>query len=231
MPKSGRSLGTVTSVSEHLDPRTKESGLQRLLRHTYAGSGQVPGMTHPSRSAEQEHAFKSLYEEVYRDLVKFVQRRTDQDRAEDVVADVFLVVWRRFQDAPRGLDDARAWVFGIARNILLNERRGELRRSALGVRLADTGSLPHAIAELEAVVNRIDLSTAWRLLSEVHQEALGLTAFEGLQAPEAAAVIGISPVAFRLRLSRARRALRRHLDPLPRAHTTPIGLPERTTTS
>jgi len=114
-------------------------------------------MTHPSRSAEQEHAFKSLYEEVYGDLVKFVQRRTDHDRAEDVVADVFLVVWRRFQDAPGGLDGARAWVFGIARNVLLNERRGELRRSALGVRLADTASLPQATAEVEAIVNRVDL--------------------------------------------------------------------------
>ncbi|MFC7597474.1 RNA polymerase sigma factor [Terrabacter sp. GCM10028922] len=188
-------------------------------------------MTHPSRSAEQEHAFKSLYEEVYGDLVKFVQRRTDHDRAEDVVADVFLVVWRRFQDAPGDLDGARAWVFGIARNILLNERRGELRRSALGIRLADPASLPHATAEVEAVVSRVDLSTAWRRLSEVHQEALSLTVFEGLPAPEAAVVIGISPVAFRLRLSRARRALRRHLDHLPRANTTPTGLPERTTTS
>ncbi|MDQ2790375.1 MAG: hypothetical protein M3Y73_11915 [Actinomycetota bacterium] len=57
-------------------------------------------------------------------MVKFVQRRADPDRAEDVVADAFLVVWRRLDDAPHEQDAARAWVFGITRNILLNERRG-----------------------------------------------------------------------------------------------------------
>lgn len=188
-------------------------------------------MTHFSRSAEQKHVFVSLYEAVYPDLVSFVQRRTNPDRAEDVVADAFLVVWRRLEDVPRAPGDARAWVFGITRNILLNERRGEQRRFALGVRLADTACLPHGDREVEAVVNRVDLSTAWRVLSEVHQEALSLTVFEGLRAPQAAAVIGISPVAFRLRLSRARRALRLHLDHLPRPNPTPAGLPERTTTS
>lgn len=173
----------------------------------------------------------SLYEAVYPDLVKFVQRRTDPDRAEDVVADAFLVVWRRLDDVPHEQDAARAWVFGVTRHILLNERRGEQRRGALGIRLADTATLPHADPEAEAVVNRVDLSSAWRLLSELHQEALSLTIFEGLQAPQAAAVIGISPVAFRLRLSRARRALRLHLAHLPQPNPAPAGFPERTTTS
>src|SRR2546430_11216268 len=45
---------------------------------------------------------------------------------------------------------------------------------------------------------RSDLGRAWRLLSEVHQEALGLAVFEDLNAPQAAAVLAISPVAFRI---------------------------------
>lgn len=188
-------------------------------------------MTDSWRSAEQERAFTLLYEAVYRDLVGFVQRRTGHDRSEDVAAEVFLVVWRRFHDAPGGLDDARPWVFGIARNLMLNERRGELRRSALGVRLADPASWSTTGDEVDAVIARIDVGRAWRLLSEVHQEALSLTVFEGLQAPQAAVVVGISPVAFRLRLSRARRALRVHLDHLPRTTGAPAALPERTVTS
>ena len=188
-------------------------------------------MSHPSRAPDREHIFKSLYETVYPDLVRFVQRRAHQDHAEDVVADAFLVVWRRLDELPRLHDDARAWVFGITRNILLNKQRGERRRRALGVRLADATTFSYADPDADLVVNRVDLGKAWSLLSEAHQEVLGLAVFEELSAPQAAAVLGISPVAFRLRLSRGRRALRLHLDHLPQPSGTPGCVPERTTTT
>ncbi len=60
----------------------------------------------------------SLYDGLHPNLVSFVQRR-----AEDVVADAFLMVWRRLEDVPRAPDDARAWVFGTIGSIWLNERR------------------------------------------------------------------------------------------------------------
>ena len=127
-------------------------------------------------------------------------------------------------------EDARAWIFGITRNILLNTHRGEQRRLALGVRLADAAALTYLDEDADPIVNRVDLGRAWRLLSEVHQEALGLVVFEDLNAPQAAAVLGISPVAFRLRLSRARRALRLLLEHLPQPSRTPAASLGRTTT-
>lgn len=138
-----------------------------------------------------------------------------------MTADTFLVVWRRLQDLPLTQDDARAWIFGIARNLLLNEVRGEQRKRALGVRLANAAVPPLADQTAEGVVRRVDLSRAWRRLTETHQEVLALAVFEQLNAPQAAAVLGISPVAFRLRLSRARHALRLHLDHLPKHVATP----------
>lgn len=188
-------------------------------------------MTQQQRDADRERAFRALYEAVYPDLVKFAQRRTHPDRAEDLTAEALLVVWRRLDDLPRSHDDARAWVFGIARNLLLNDQRGEQRRRSLGVRLADASALPPATMEAEEVVSLIDLGRAWKLLTEKHQEAIALAAFEGLDAPRAAAVLGISPVAFRLRLSRARRALRLLLDDMPRPATSSTRVTERTTTS
>lgn len=95
------------------------------------------------------------------------------------------------------------------------------RRHALGVRLADAAARPAVDADAGDVVSLADVGRAWRRLSGRHQEALALAVVEELSAPRAAAVLGISPVAFRLRLSRARRALRLHLDPcrlLPTAH-------------
>lgn len=177
-------------------------------------------MSHLSRAPDREQSFILLYEAVYRDLLRFVQRREFPDRAEDVVADTFLVVWRRFDELPSLQDDARAWIFGIARNILLNSQRGEQRRQALGVRLADA-ALVSIDYDVELVMDRVDLGRAWRLLSEVHQEALGLSVFEELNAPQAAVVLNISPVAFRLRLSRARRALRLLIEHPPQPSAMP----------
>lgn len=187
-------------------------------------------MRHLSHAPDREHTFRMLYEAVYPDLLKFVQRRAHPDHAEDVAADAFLVVWRRFDELPRLNEDARAWIFGIARNILLSTQRGDQRRQALGVRLADAAKAPCLDGDADFVTNRVDLGRAWRLLSEVHQEALGLAVFEDLNAPQAAAVLGISPVAFRLRLSRARRALRLLLEHLPQPSSTPAASLERATT-
>lgn len=73
---------------------------------------------------------------------------------------------------------ARAWILGITRNILLNTHRGEQRRLALGVRLADVAALAYVDEDADPIVNRVDLARAWLVLSEVYQEALGLVVFE-----------------------------------------------------
>jgi RNA polymerase sigma-70 factor (ECF subfamily) len=56
----------------------------------------------------------------------------------------------------------------------------------------------------------VDLANAWNALTAAHQEALSLSVWEGLTGAQAARVLGISPVAFRIRLSRARRLLKRN---------------------
>jgi RNA polymerase sigma-70 factor (ECF subfamily) len=124
------------------------------------------------------------------------------------------VAWRRLDDAPTKPDDVRAWLFGIARHCLLNTRRGQGRRDALAVRVAETVPSARVADELTAdpVAQRLDLAAAWRRLSETDQEALSLTVFEDLTSPQAARVLGITSAAYRLRLLRARRALRRQLD-------------------
>ena len=56
-------------------------------------------MSHP-RAPDARHRFADLYRAQYADVVRFVQRRVDAGAAEDVVADVFLVVWRRVAELP-----------------------------------------------------------------------------------------------------------------------------------
>lgn len=155
-------------------------------------------------------AFAGLFRDAFDDVLRFCARRVASEKAEDIAAETMAVAWRRFAELPSGRGDQRAWLFTTARNLMLRENRDESRRSTLAVRIAPghTGDVPGVDGEASA---RVDLGRAWRLLSERHQEALALTVWEGLTTLEAAAVLGISPVAYRLRLSRARRVLRVHL--------------------
>ncbi|GIJ29546.1 DNA-directed RNA polymerase sigma-70 factor [Micromonospora qiuiae] len=175
---------------------------------------------------EREAQFTGLYEATYADLLRFVQRRVHPTHAEDVTAEAFLVAWRRLDDLPHQHGDARAWLFGIARGVILNTVRGAGRQLALRVRLAETPAAAATHLDTDMIAHQVDLARGWQLLSDVHQEALALSVFEGLTAPQAARVLNISPVAFRLRLSKARRALRLHAGHLPPPLTAPTRLPE-----
>ncbi|MBT0770297.1 sigma-70 family RNA polymerase sigma factor [Kineosporia sp. J2-2] len=167
-------------------------------------------------SWEREQRFREMYDAAYADLLRYVRRRVHPSHAEDVVGEVMLVAWRRLDDVPADLSAARAWLFGVARKTLQNTRRREDRHDAVGVRLADAHHGSADAGELpDLVAHRADIAAAWPLLSPLHQEAIAMSVLDGFTAPEAAAVLGISATAFRLRLSRARRTLRRHVESSP----------------
>jgi RNA polymerase sigma-70 factor (ECF subfamily) len=177
---------------------------------------------------EREERFRALYTAHHLDVLRFVARRADPDAAEDVVAEAFLVAWRRLDDAPRRPDDVRAWLFGVARHCLLNAGRGRARRESLAVRVAVVRSSgDDVLHEADDVAARLDLSAAWRRLTVAEQEVLALTVFEDLTSPQAGAVLGIPAAAYRLRLMRARRSLRRHLDAGERAGSPESAVPVR----
>ncbi len=164
--------------------------------------------------SQREERFRALFADAYLDVIRFAQRRIHATHAEDVVAEAFLVAWRRLDDAPSSHGDLRAWLFGITRHCLMNARRGHDRQQALAVQLAEVGTSRAQVSgpDPDLISWQVDLAAAWKRLSAGEQEVLALTVFEDLTSPQAARVIGISSAAYRLRLMRARRELRRHLD-------------------
>lgn len=167
----------------------------------------------PASRASREARFRAVYKATHGDVLRFTQRRVATHHAEDITADVFLVAWRRLDDMPQAAGDARPWLFGVARATMLNHRRGARRRDALAVRIADAGYDEGASDDLAA--SRLDLATGWARLSDAEQETISLAVWENLTSAQAGLVLGCSATAYRLRLSRARRALRRHLDVTP----------------
>lgn len=160
----------------------------------------------------KEHRFESVFRSTYRDVLAFSIRRTDQPAdAADVVGETFAIAWRRFDDIPAGLE--RAWLFGVARKVMANQRRGDDRRAALGERLTKAIEVE---AEDAAGVSPTDetgpVAKAFAGLSARDREVLALLAWEGLDVGEVAVALGIGRVAARSRIHRARGRLRKALE-------------------
>lgn len=181
----------------------------------------------------RDESFRRLYAEHFDAVLGFALRRTDRpEDAADVTADTFLVAWRRLRHVPTGAG-TRPWLYGVARRVLANQRRGEGRRAALGDRLKS--QLATAMADLsEEVVHRADVTAAMQRLSARDEEILQLHLWEGLEPREIAEVLGIPGAVVRPRLSRAKARLREVLgnDPGPPGHLpsrpAPIGPEEGT---
>lgn len=155
--------------------------------------------------------FTKLYCEQGRDVLAYALRRVgDPETAADVVAETFLVAWRRLDEVP--LDDrGRLWLYGVARLVIANLHRAERRRTRLGRRLAESlrtelATQPTPVGEATEVLRAIGE------LGEEDRELLLLISWEELSPGQAAEVLGISSLAARSRLHRARRRLRALLE-------------------
>ncbi|GAA1012760.1 DNA-directed RNA polymerase sigma-70 factor [Acrocarpospora pleiomorpha] len=153
--------------------------------------------------------FEELYLAHYPDLLAYVRRRTDSpDDAADAIAETFTTAWRRIDELPAG-PQARLWLYGVARRVLANQRRGESRRSALALRLREELTVWD---EGTPITDQDTVRAAFGRLSPDDRELLSLVSWEGLTAPEIATVFGCSHGAVRIRLHRARKRLARELD-------------------
>ncbi len=170
--------------------------------------------------------FRALFYDTERDLLAYALRRVDRpEDAADVVAETFLVAWRRLDDVPPG-EQARLWLYGVARRQLANQRRGQLRRSQLADRLR--AELPAAVATATATATadgeheRVDgVRAALGRLEEADRELLTLSSWEGLSPAELAVVLRLPAATLRSRLHRARKRLRAELGRADAAATRP----------
>lgn len=135
-------------------------------------------------------------------------RLGDAGDAEDAAAQVFEEAWK---SAP-GIEDrglpARAWLFGIARNVV-NRRRTRLFRKppALQLELFDG-----AHDEVRLSAELADLAVALRALPPNHAEVVALRFIHGLSLEECAAVLKTSVDGVKGRQARALATLRERLD-------------------
>jgi RNA polymerase sigma-70 factor, ECF subfamily len=170
-----------------------------------------------ARIAHDPDLFEVFYREHVEAVQRFVARRTaDPHLAADLTTEVFLAAidaaasYRPRRGAPA------LWLFGVARNVVNSEFRRVAREKQVnaqfqGRRLLADDDIVRAQERIDAEARSRELYAALDGLTDAEREVFELTALDGLSAREAAKALGIRPVTARVRLHRARHALRMEL--------------------
>jgi RNA polymerase sigma-70 factor, ECF subfamily len=161
--------------------------------------------------AKRNETFERLFREHHAAVRRYALRRAPHDMAADVVAETFLVAWRRLDDVPT---DPLPWLYGVARRVLSNARRSADRGLALERRLA-AAAVPAGISDPGESIGEAEVvRAALARLSERDRETLMLVAWEELSSARAARAAGCTRAAFAVRLHRARARLAEQLASL-----------------
>jgi GDPmannose 4,6-dehydratase len=155
---------------------------------------------------DRSDRFEALYSAHGQSVAAYVRRRVVEHDVEDVIAQVFLIAWRRLAVIPPPPED-RLWLFGVARRVVADQRRSTVRRRRLSERLAEEASEPVGqVGSFELTQLRID--RAMQALRPGERQVLRLVHWDGASHAETAALFGCTANAAELRYRRARNRFR-----------------------
>jgi GDPmannose 4,6-dehydratase len=150
----------------------------------------------------RSYRFDAFYVAHSETMMSYVRRRVRSDDADDVLAQVFGVAWRRFDAIPSPPGD-RLWLFGVARRVIADHRRSTMRRLRLHERLADeVRGQPAPPLHSGDLSDRVALTLT--RLGAGDREVLRLILWDRCSHAEAAVILGCSSNAVELRYRRAR---------------------------
>ncbi|MEU6916170.1 RNA polymerase sigma factor [Streptomyces olindensis] len=188
----------------------------------------------PAAAVRDPRLFEEFYRRHVDAVMRFVARRVDDPHtAADLTAEIFLAVLDSAHSYRPRLGSETAWLYGIARNVVSSERRRVARETERDLRISGRRLLePDDIARIE---DRLDAESPGRRalaalarLPEGERAVVELIAVDQLTVTEAAAALGIRQVTARVRLHRARKALREE-SPAGTARKPPPAVPARPT--
>jgi RNA polymerase sigma-70 factor, ECF subfamily len=160
------------------------------------------------RSAE---LVRTLHDEHAGPLWSYTLRLThgDRGRAEDIVQETLIRAWRN----PAALDEQkgspRAWLFAVARNLVVDDWRARRVRPALA---PENAPEPTTEDESDAVLQSLLVEEALARLTSPHREVLLECYFRGSSVAQAAAVLGIPAGTVKSRAHYALHALKLVLE-------------------
>ncbi|MFC0548573.1 RNA polymerase sigma factor [Kutzneria chonburiensis] len=164
--------------------------------------------------AHDDHAaFTTLFERHAQAVWNYAYRLTGSwSTAEDVLSTTFLTAWRRRAEVVLIRESALPWLYTVAANLVRNDHRRRSRFLRLVPKLAvpdETRDHAEELAENDHTRHRLrEVLTAVDMLPASEREAVQLCMVGRMSTADAAALLGITEVSVRSRLSRARARLR-----------------------
>lgn len=166
-------------------------------------------------SLSAPESFTPIFERHFDVVRGYIARRVGVGVADDIAAETFVVAFGQRARFDAAAGSARAWLLGIATNLLRRHHRQEARALRAWAR---TGVDPLLSDHADAVVSRVDASEQMRQLagklaqlSPRDRDTLLLLAWSGLSQDEVAAALGVPVGTVRSRLHRIRGQLRTSL--------------------
>lgn len=157
-------------------------------------------------------AFRALFERHAGPVRRYASARVGPDLADDVLVETFEVAWRRCSDFRAAAGSARPWLLGIATRILAAHRHAEVRwQQSIHIARDEYAGVAVGPPTIPAQLDPA-LVAAIASLGAGEREILALVALGELTVAEAARSIGVTEVAARVRLHRARRTMNRLLE-------------------
>ncbi|MGH9208817.1 MAG: sigma-70 family RNA polymerase sigma factor, partial [Acidimicrobiales bacterium] len=138
-------------------------------------------MSRVSRATDAEEALmKALYDEHAGVLWRYALRLTgDASRAEDVVQETLMRAWQHPEVIGDPERSARAWLFTVARNMIIDERRSARFRNVVGS-LDDSGTPePSAPDEVDSALDRLLIADAMTQMSAEHRAVVERSYYRG----------------------------------------------------
>jgi RNA polymerase sigma-70 factor, ECF subfamily len=161
-------------------------------------------------AADAEAALmKALYDEHAGPLWRYALRLTsDASRAEDVVQETLLRAWQHPEVITDSERSARAWLFTVARNMIIDERRSPKFRNVVGS-LEDSNVPEQSVSDdVDAALDRLLIADAMTQMSPEHRAVIERSYYRGWSTAQIAADLDIAEGTVKSRLHYAVRALR-----------------------
>lgn len=186
-------------------------------------TGKEPVVTHPpadatviAASLDDPAEFAAIFDRHFDPIYRFFERRVGRDTADSLAGEVFRIAFERRNSYRADGRECLPWLYGIAGNLVMKERRREIRHLRA---LARLGARPEPTPSDHGVEERLDARAIWpsvasalEALPDGERDVLLLVAWEDLTYPQVAEALGLPVGTVRSRLHRGRQRLRELLE-------------------
>jgi len=163
---------------------------------------------------DKQKIFSQIYDQYINKIYRFIYLKvSSQEKAQDLCSETFLRGWRAFKENKNKIDNPQAFLYRIARNLVIDHYREKGRTEVVStdsVPIIDPQANLEEDSLLESDLN--DIRTALVGIKNEYQEIIIWHYIEDLSVPEIAQVLDKSEGAVRVMLHRALKSLKKEVN-------------------